>query len=79
MRSLGRPHPRTNGARPLPIDQLAAGAAAALGDDVVRELLDAALGLARGDVRDVSLELLADRRPVVVARRVVKGAPIPLR
>lgn len=65
------------GPRILSIADLATGTAAALGEDVVRELLHAALGLALGDVRDVQLELLADRRPVVVARRVTKGRPIP--
>ena len=48
-----------------------AGAVAALGTDVVREILSASVGLATGDVRDYSVEITADRRPVVVARRVV--------
>ena len=51
--------------------------AAAIGDDVVRELLSAAAGLATGDVRDLQLELAADRRPILTARRVTKGTKIP--
>ena len=51
--------------------------AAAIGDDVVRELLSAAAGLATGDVRDLQLELAADRRPILTAQRVVKGGRLP--
>lgn len=58
---------------------LARAVAAAIGDDVVRELLTAAVGLATGDVRDLTLELAADRRPVLTARRVTKGPKLPWR
>ncbi|PAP79635.1 hypothetical protein B1759_15055 [Rubrivirga sp. SAORIC476] len=61
----------------MSLDQLAAGAGAALGDDIVREILSAAIGMARGEVRDLSVEIAADRRPIVVVRRVTKGLPIP--
>ena len=63
----------------MSIAQLADATALALGEDVIRELLAAAAGLATGQTRDVSLELTADRRPVVVARRVTKGPKIPQR
>lgn len=63
----------------MPIEQLALGASAALGDDIIRELLSAALSMARGDVRDITLELAADRRPILTAKRITKGAPIPKR
>ena len=58
---------------------LARAVAAAIGDDVVRELLSAAAGLATGDVRDLQLELAANRRPILTARRVVRGTKLPKR
>lgn len=63
----------------MSIAQLADATALALGEDVVRELLAAAAGLATGATRDVSIEVGADRRPIVVARRVTKGPKIPNR
>ena len=61
----------------MPIDQLAAGAAAALGDDNFRQLLAAAIGLATGEVRGFTVELGADRRPIIERRHVVKGQRLP--
>ena len=63
----------------MPLDDLLAAASAALGDVVVREILESSVGLATGAVRDYRVELAADRRPVVVASRVTKGARLPKR
>ncbi|PAP78002.1 hypothetical protein [Rubrivirga marina] len=58
----------------LPVEDLAEAVAVALGDDIARALLSGAVDMATGTARDVSLELLADRRPIVVVRRITKGA-----
>ena len=63
----------------MPIEQLVQGAAAALSPDFVAKILTAAVGLATGDVREFTVELAADRTPILHKHQVEKGARLPKR